>query len=129
MVEVDTAVQKYVDDRRREEVSTLHVQEHGGIAIGTVQDRVGATRATPPRPMMVRTACLFMICSYLFFPGVFGPFIVKISAHLLLKYGTKVEKRLQKAARDKKVTEAEKSGLAKLLKALEEGGQRPKGCT
>lgn len=35
---------------------------------------------------------------------------------------TKVEKRLQKASRDKKATAPEKSGLAKLLKALEEGG-------
>eukprot|EP00903_Cladosiphon_okamuranus_P010779 g10185.t1 len=44
-----------------------------------------------------------------------------INIELALADMAQVEKRLQKTARDKKATAAEKSGLAKLLKALEEG--------
>lgn len=44
-----------------------------------------------------------------------------INIELALADMAQVEKRLQKASKDKKATEAEKSGLAKLLKALEEG--------
>lgn len=36
-----------------------------------------------------------------------------------------VERRVQKTAKDKKATASEKSGLAKLLKALEEGKRVP----
>lgn len=44
-----------------------------------------------------------------------------INIELALADMAQVDKRLQKASRDKKATPAEKSGLAKLLKALEDG--------
>lgn len=44
-----------------------------------------------------------------------------INIELALADMAQVEKRLEKVPRDKKATEAEKTGLPKLLKALEEG--------